>query len=265
MGLALLAAPVAEAHDPDAVADAAAKASGLDPALVDRTATRGQMSLRVGPLTVSDRALSRVFGDGGYVTTWFEGGPRVTRFLAFTGGIGFLQKKGFLVSNTGAASSDENRLQAIPLSGNATFRLDIFKDQPIVPFASVGGDYWLWRERWDIDREAGTKDESAAARPAGIGPLAGRSSSTSSTALSSRLEPRTGIDDSYLTVEYREQTIDDGTGLSQREPRRWADPYVLRGGCAAPSDSRPGAVPVSDGAPRGSRGWMSRGAEMPTG
>ena len=175
---------------------------------------RGVMALRVGPMSFDDKDLKGVYGDRGLTMAWLEGGPRFSRFLALTGGVGFLQKRAKLVDADYIAATDENVLQAIPLSVNGVFRLDVFREQPLVPYVTAGGDYWLWRERWDVDREEGTTDQLGGGKLGYHWAVGGEILlDIFDRERASRIEARRGVDDSYLTVEYRQQQVGDG-GLS---------------------------------------------------
>jgi len=82
-------------------------------------------------------------------------------------------------------------------------------EQPIVPFAGVGYDYWLWEETWT-----------------GGGEMSGGKSGTHTTlgvnllldifqpSRASRLRAASGITDSYITIEWRNQVIGNDSGLS---------------------------------------------------
>ena len=43
--------------------------------------------------------------------------------------------------------AEEAKLSLVPLTLAGTLRLDFFDGMPIVPYGSVGLDYWLYRER----------------------------------------------------------------------------------------------------------------------
>ena len=217
--LAVVAAPVAllagaPAHAEPAAPDAEPLVEPLRD-LQGEGLDRGVMSIRVGPMNFDDKDLQGVYGDSGLTMVRLEGGPRFTRFLALTGGVGFLQKRANLVDADYVASTDENMLQAIPLSVNGVFRLDVFREQPIVPYVTAGGDYWLWRERWDVDREAGTSDQLGGGKLGYHWAVGGEILlDIFDRERASRIEARRGVDDSYLTVEYRQQEVSDGSGLS---------------------------------------------------
>ncbi len=102
----------------------------------------------------------------------------------------------------------------LPLSADITGRLHLFDEQPIVPFARFGVDYVFWREsKLDTDLSALSKTNGAKAGTHwGVGGNLLLDLFAPNRA--SKLESQSGINDTWLTVEYRSQTIGaQSTGL----------------------------------------------------
>ncbi|RME20586.1 MAG: hypothetical protein D6798_20130 [Deltaproteobacteria bacterium] len=179
---------------------------------------RAGVELRFGPMWFAeDNAIAQVLGDGGHNILWLEGGPTFWRVFQVSAGAGFYRKKGTLLTESGVASTQSDLLYAVPVTANLGLRLDLLDEQPFVPYASVGADYWLWRESWETDNSGGH---------AGIGGgKAGVHFAAGGQVLLDIFEPsradttqaRLGIVDSYLTVEWRRQVVgvfSDGLDLS---------------------------------------------------
>lgn len=197
-----LASTEAQAVSPDEV-------GLIDETFVPKTRFKPQGfgHLRLGSLQHSDTNIQTVYDTSMFITS-LEGGVRLTRFVEVGGGVGWSQEKGFLASSAGASSGDESRLQVIPLSATGTLRLDLLREQFLVPYVSGGLDLWLWREVWDIDRDAGTNDSLSGSKLGnhtafGLQVLLDKLDK----GRSSLIEARRGIADSYLTVEYRMLTV----------------------------------------------------------
>ena len=80
-------------------------------------------------------------------------------------------------------------------------------EQPVVPFAGVGVDYFFWREVWE--GSGGGGDGSIKGGKPGWHQTYGAHIllDTFDQPRASRLQAVTGITDSYITVEYRTQKI----------------------------------------------------------
>jgi len=151
-------------------------------------------------------AIQLVFGDGVYPGLTINGGVDIYRALRIEGSIGFVQQMGFLVTKSAQIPSTEHdMLTILPLSLQATGRLDVFNQQPIVPFVSGGIDYWLWRENWEIsdvdDEEGGGKTGFHYTVGAEI------LLDTFDPSSASLLDVRYGIQDTYLTIGYETREI----------------------------------------------------------
>ena len=94
-------------------------------------------------------------------------------------------------------------------TSSATFRLDVLPEQPIVPFAGIGYDYWLWEEAWTGGGEM-SGGKSGSHTTLGVNLLL----DIFQPSRADRLRAASGITDSYISIEWRNQVIGDDSGLS---------------------------------------------------
>jgi hypothetical protein len=178
----------------------------------------GNVELRYGPFFPSSTAVTSVYGDSGHGVLWLEGGVSVTRFAELDLGAGFYQELGTKVSVNDVTyhSGEHTMLTAFPFTGALTLRLDVFHEQLLVPTARVGADYWLWRENWYVNPDVGGDSELS-------GGEWGWHYGFGANLLLDRFDPKRaswlansmGIDDTYLVVDWRTQTLGAfGTGDS---------------------------------------------------
>lgn len=205
LGLAL--SPVAQAEEPvkghrDADGDF----------VLDRS-----MQLSVSSLGLADESIGAVYGDRGLFVVHGQASLQAFRVLQLDAGMGALRKAGTMVNSDGVAGSEEAKLTLVPLSLGVTARLDLFDGQPIVPYGAVALDYWLWRERegsidptnpFDLVTNGGGKPGYHYALGANL--------------LLDWLDPRGAseagavwdVDDTYLSVEWRRDSMFSTEGLS---------------------------------------------------
>jgi len=201
-----------EAHAQDAVSD--------EPGLLDREALRGTFAVRYGPISFANEDVTAVLGETENQVLWFEFGPRLfprkLQQLDLTVGVGRLREPGKLVNIQGASSGEESKLRAFPLAADLTLRgkIGAWEDQPIVPYATAGLDYWLWAEDTNVNGDR-SDDGLVAGGKAGYHWAVGGNILLDifDRDRASLLRARTGIDDSWLTFEYRDQTVGDGEGF----------------------------------------------------
>ena len=107
-------------------------------------------------------------------------------------------------------------LNWIPLSVGVTGRLHFVDEQVLVPYASYGRDWIVWSEKTEISEGV---MEGVSGVKYGWHWAAGLSIMLDIFDFSraSLLEATYGINDTYLTIEYREQTIDKGSQVSDGE------------------------------------------------
>ncbi len=120
----------------------------------DENNVMGATALRVGPMTFAqDNAIVEVLGERGHNVFLLETGPSWKGYVQFTFGAGYYRKKGTLLTSTGESSTQDDLLWAVPVTGNLTLRLDVLKEQVLVPYVTGGGDLWLWREQWTTNAD----------------------------------------------------------------------------------------------------------------
>ena len=164
--------------------------------------------VRYGPISFTHDAINYVFTDSNHQILYFDTGYTYRDIIGVSLGLGLVREKGFLVDSTGAASSTEDILSVIPLNVSAIARADFFDEQILVPYASAGYDHWLWREKWG-DADAGTDGSLAGDKQGWHYALGGQILLDPFDKVSASLmEAKRGIRDTYLSVEYRNQTFD---------------------------------------------------------
>lgn len=136
---------------------------------------------------------------------------QVFRVLELSSGLGLWRKDGLMVQEDGSSSSDVQTLSIVPLQLSAGLRLDVFRDQILVPFASGGIDYWLWQEDWT---EGETQKKVSGGKSgwhyrAGVEILLDVFDSSSA----SMLDVRYKIKDTYLVLTYQNQEVGSDDGL----------------------------------------------------
>jgi hypothetical protein len=185
---ALLMGGTAEAKDPDA-----------------EGARKGHFQLRYGLFTVEDDNITRVMGDAGHEVLWMEVGPHLIPQVEVSGGVGWYQEIGNPILSGGGRSDDNVMLTALPLNVSVNLRGDFWKNQAIVPSVGASAEAWSWKQEpsGSSDRIGGMK--TGWSWNAGVQILLDRVDKKSASAL----RVRTGIDDTYFTLSYRDQTIGD--------------------------------------------------------
>ncbi len=175
--------------------------------------SRGNVEVRYGfvdlaPMTDgSENPIDVVYDEHVMNMLQVEAGPQLWHVLEFDLGLGFFQELAHLETNSGADSADKTMLTAFPFSLGGTFRLELLKEQWVVPFVRGGVDLLVYTEL--TDNAAGSKD---ALRGLKVGNHWGLGADllldAAAPARASKLEAKSGIRDSYLVVEWRRQAID---------------------------------------------------------
>lgn len=172
----------------------------------DLTPARGNVEIRYGVINFADPALNDVF-KGGTNHLMVEFGPQFFRIAEIDLGVGYFRKKGFTVSGNGTPSSDETRLTMWPLSIDGTLRAHILDEQPVVPFVRYGFDYAIWSESTDND-SGGTDVIQGGKVGTHIGFGGQILLDIFQPRRASLLEAQSGINDTWLTIEWRSQRLD---------------------------------------------------------
>lgn len=206
---------------PRALALAAALGAPLSASAAEAREDRPRfhVNLRGGPAWLADEHIQEVFGES---APYVRGEYGLTsRLLELGVGLGYLRKKGYLVDASGEATDEWDKLTIVPGTADLTLRLDGFPEQILVPFARIGADYWLWWERWYVYEGSTAEDRRRGGKPgwhwaAGglllLDPLDPKAAS--------RMKAVSGIDDTFVMVEYRETSMPEGAKvleLSDRE------------------------------------------------
>lgn len=213
VGLGVLAAPtLAEAQDDESTDESAADERD-DRQRGDLTEAWGNVEIRYGIIQFEDEQLNSVYGESGNNVLILEFGPQLYRFVELDFGLGFVQELANEVDVGGAAGSSRTMFTAIPMSAALTGRLHILDEQILVPYASIGLDAWTYEERNDDgsggkEKLSGTKfgNHWAVGGSLMLDVFSGRRASL--------LEAQTGINDTYLTFEYRKQHLPGSVGFS---------------------------------------------------
>lgn len=172
------------------------------------------VEVRFGPYFPSSEAMQTVYGDGGRGLLQLEGGAKLTRFFELDLGAGFYQDLGTLVSVDDQAHSAEHAMiTAWPFNASLGARLDFVDDQFLVPTAGIGLDYWLWRENWYVNDTVGGNSSVAGGElgwhwGVGVNLLLDNLDKRHASAL----QTSTGIDDTWLVIEWRTQRFGEWTG-----------------------------------------------------
>lgn len=194
-----------------------ARAATADDSDLAEARVKGGVELRYGPMYFENsNPIVDIFGSRGNEMLWLEGGPSYRGLIEARLGVGFFQEMGFLIARDDSAASDEHdMLTALPLSAGLTARLDVLDEQVIVPFAGVGGSYWLWKENWYVNPDVGGEDSVGGGKTGWHWSVGGQLLlDRFDKRRAGLLDVRHDIHDTYFTVEYRNQTVGDGSGIA---------------------------------------------------
>lgn len=167
------------------------------------------VGVRYGTVKLDDAYLRDVFGkQNDVVKVDYVVGFRLVEIGVSAG---FEQDLGFLRTADGAASDEHDMLTMWPLEAGLTARLDFFEEQWIVPTASIGGNYWIWRENWYVP-DGSSADSARTGGKLGWHWAAGGMLRLDAFDRkgSSELQASTGIDDTFLVAEYRGNQMPKG-------------------------------------------------------
>jgi MYXO-CTERM domain-containing protein len=193
LAMALMVGGAAEAKDPDA-----------------EDSRKGTFQFRYGIFQMEDTNITKVMGDSGNEVLWMEVGPHIIPQVEVTAGVGWFQEIGNPILATGGRSDDNVELTALPLNLSLNLRGDFWKNQPVVPAIGASIEMWNWKQEPYGGTSAISGSKTGWSWNAGLQILLDRVDPQSA----SKLRVRTGIDDTYLTLTYREQTIgENASGL----------------------------------------------------
>lgn len=172
----------------------------------DTTKSSANFEMRYGSMGLEDPAIEQIYGNGSNLLM-MEMGPQFFRLAEVDLSIGFLQELAKSQTDDGQVSGERTMLTLFPLGIDITARAHILDEQPVVPFVRYGWDYILFSDKSD-DGFGG----KTVIRGAKFGTHAGLGANFLLDLVSpnraSLLEAQTGINDSWLTVEWRRQSAD---------------------------------------------------------
>ncbi len=176
----------------------------------DLTPARGDFEIRYGVINLVDENITDIYDQSATNLLQIEMGPQFFRVVELDFGFGFFQELAFTVDADGNPSSDRTMLTWWPIAVDVTGRLHLLDEQPVVPFVRYGFDYIIWSER--SDDGFGGKDIVRGAKW-------GTHTALGAQLLldifqprrASLLEAQSGINDSWLTFEWRRQRVDGRT------------------------------------------------------
>lgn len=174
----------------------------------DTTPQTGNFEVRYGTFSPTDPALDEGYSLNAKNMLNVEVGPQFFHVLEIDVGTGFFQELDFMRASDGAVSDQRQMMTWFPFMVDGTLRAHFVDEQPAVPFVRYGWDYVIWSEKFDV-APGGPKD---AVRGAKFGTHYSLGANLLldlvQPARASFLETRTGINDSWLTVEWRRQHVD---------------------------------------------------------
>ena len=174
----------------------------------DTTPTRANFELRYGNVTFVDQRLEQIYNLKPHDIVFLEIGPQFFHVLELDFGFGFMQDLAFKQDEGGVASGERTMLTWWPLALDATLRAHFVDEQPVVPFVRYGWDYLLWSEKRDSGI-AGEKDVTQGGKFGTHFALGGNVLlDVFQPGRASFLETQTGINDSWITIEWRRQRVD---------------------------------------------------------
>lgn len=143
-------------------------------------------------------------------------GVQIFRYAEITAGLGYLWTYGKTVDTSGASSLEDIQMEWLPMELELRARIHVIDEQPFVPFAKIGLDMVPWHER-PLDAD-GFQIAANGLGGTKFGWHWGAGGQILLDLLApqraSMLEANTGINDTWLTVEYRQQYVGQGgTGL----------------------------------------------------
>ncbi len=174
----------------------------------DVTSAWGNFTFDGGSYAYKDATIQSIYGQRG-VDFRVSAGVQLFRYAEVNVGVGLITKKGFTVDSTGQTSAEYTRLQMAPFSLDARLRLHVIDEQPVVPFGGVGVDWVFWRETpLDADKVPVAAGRIVGSKlgwhwDAGVNILL----DTFAPNRASELEARSGINDTWLTIQYRRQIV----------------------------------------------------------
>lgn len=210
VGASLAASTAARAQDVSdgEPVDTTSRSRGLSRFDRDVTSAWGNFTFDGGSYAYSDKTIQSIYNQRA-VDLRVSAGVQLFRYAEVNLGVGLVTKKGYAVDTEGTPSAERTRLQLAPFSLDARLRVHVIDEQPIVPFGGVGVDWIFWRETLlDSDNVPVAASRVVGSKmgwhwDAGVNILL----DTFARDRASELEARTGINDTWLTLQYRKQIV----------------------------------------------------------
>ncbi len=197
----------------------------------------GTFELRYESLTLEDPDLNSIYDDESFGGLNVQFGPSWKGIVELDFGMGLLQKKtnseAYSITGGEPVDSLESLLfTAVPLNVDLGGRLKLLDEQILVPHAKVGIDYFPWKEtrrEGELNTVIGIPEVPATTTgDTEVVEASGEKTKTTgwnlgahyaiggallldvfAPARASLLEAQTGVNDTYLLVEWRRQVIDN--------------------------------------------------------
>lgn len=174
----------------------------------DLTKQNGDFELRYGGISIADPNIRDIYRDSQSNILQIEAGPQFVRFFEIDAGMGFFQELAFKVDSEGNQSGERTMLTWWPaLSLDGTARLHLLDEQFVVPYVRGGFDWVVWSEKWDVGTSKDVIRGSKFGMHYGLG--GSLLLDLFDKRRASLLEAQTGINDTYLTFEWRKQAVDN--------------------------------------------------------
>lgn len=168
--------------------------------------------VRYGPIEFQSQTINAVFTASNHQVLYIDSGYSFRDILGVSFGLGLVRERGYLLASDLSASTEGDMLNVIPLNLSVLIRGDLFKEQILVPYASAGGDYWLWQEKWG---ETGAKESIGGGKSGYHYAVGGQLLlDPFDRASASLMEVKRGVRDTYISVEYRKQEFLTSEGLN---------------------------------------------------
>ena len=172
----------------------------------DLTPAWANFEVRYGWVNLVDPDLDTVYGTTSNNILQLEVGAQLYRYVEIDLGFGLLQELAFQIDSAGSRSSQKTMMTWFPLALDVSGRLHVFDEQILVPYVRVGGDLIFWQEL--ADASGGGKSKVGGTKLGWHFGVGGNFLlDFIAPTRASQLEAATGINDTYLTFEWRRQFV----------------------------------------------------------
>lgn len=186
----------------------------------DETPAWANFEIQYASFQFDDGSYQQVYGNSAG-NLRVQAGLQLFRYAELDLGVGYLYSTGNTVDASGTSSREEVFLEWLPVDLSASLRLHIIDEQPIVPYGQIGMDYVFWREN-PLDADGRFTGAEVGGGKFGWHWGVGGNILLDmfSPRRASMLEATTGINDTWLVIEYRQQYI--GAGGSGLDLSGWS-------------------------------------------